>query len=199
MVQAPAAGAAQAIGEVADSTLTLAEEIEAGSIPTPGLLDWSAWQLWRGDAGREPPRPRGEPNAFRLQRESRLWRATMSRLYGLDWRQLLRQLSSEGSPEAEARYPSPYAGAPAQGSSLVPAGLPPGPLAPLPASTAVAVAAAGEGLAAEEALEVNIGASARGSDAGDEVYSQGSWAEKSTEEIRAMLRDFIPEQDDVGE
>ena len=50
MAQAPAAGAAPAIGEVADSTLTLAEEIEAGNIPVPGLLDWGSWQLWRSDA-----------------------------------------------------------------------------------------------------------------------------------------------------
>ena len=159
------------IAEVADSTLTLLEEIEAGSIPTPGLLDWVSWQLWRSDAGREPPRPRSEPHGFRLHRESKLWRATMSRLYGLDWRQILRQLSNEGPPEAEGRYPSPYAGAPAQGSSPGPAGLPPGPLAPLPASTAVAVAAAGEGTASEEALVVHIGTSARGSDVGDDVYS----------------------------
>ena len=55
------------VPEVADSTLSLIDEIEAGNIPDPGLIDWSVWLLWRAGAGREPPRPRGEKNGYRLQ------------------------------------------------------------------------------------------------------------------------------------
>ena len=128
---APATG--DSVPEVADSTLSLIEEIDRGNISPPGLFDWGAWQLWRGGAGREPPRPRGEMHGYRLQRESRLWRSTMSYLYGTDWNATLRSIAGGGTPGVAGRgsqpapQPAGSAGPPAgQGSSLVAAGDVPG-------------------------------------------------------------------------
>ena len=80
---------------MADSELTLQEEVERGAIETPPLLDWSGWQMWRSGAGREPRRPLREPHDIRLQRESALWRSTMLREYGAAWRRLLQRMQAE--------------------------------------------------------------------------------------------------------
>ena len=70
--------------QVAGSVLTLIEEIDQGGIEAPDLIDYRAWLRWRGEVGREPPRPPRELHGYRLQRESNLWRTTMAHLYGED-------------------------------------------------------------------------------------------------------------------
>ena len=121
----------------------------------------------------------------------------MSRIYGQNWKQLLRQYG-DGSPEAEVRYPPPYLGpgSPvAQGRSLVPSATPSGPRGAPPASAAGAVVPGDSGQVSGEGPETY----ALGSGLSDDAFSQGSWADKSTQEIRGMLRDFDPDQDDPAE
>ena len=169
---APAARA-PAFPEVEGSSLTLREEIDTGNVELPGLLDWGAWQFWRREVGREPPRPRSEPHGFRLRRESLLWKSTMSYIYGPNWKQLLRQYGDDS--------PAPF-----QDRVLVPAGMPPGSSGAPPATTA----GAGASLEVAQASAAGPETFELGSHQSDDVFSQGSWAEKSTAEIRAMLRDF---------
>ena len=75
-LQAPEPGAA--VPEVANSVLTLREEIEQGNIPTPGLFDWGTWQLWasrtllaRPVSGVRPVLRLSRPRAEKRARKSK--------------------------------------------------------------------------------------------------------------------------------
>ena len=119
----------------------------------------------------------------------------MSHLYGEDWRITLRDLSGGVLPGAEARgsQPAPppagHSGPPAdQGRSLVAAG------ATSPGSAGWQAAASAIDLPASEAGEFQELAS---QEEHDDAFSEGSWVDKSSQELRAMLRDFRPNQDDA--
>ena len=72
--------------EVDGSTLALLERIGRGAMAVPGLLSWVSWLRWRGGVERAPPPPPDEPSIVELQSMISLWEATMSHVYGRDWR-----------------------------------------------------------------------------------------------------------------
>ena len=77
--------------EVSGTNASLAACITDGSVPKPKLLDWQDWLKWRKGPGMRPRRDRGDPDTTALKQESVLWRSTMQRLYGEDWRALLEE------------------------------------------------------------------------------------------------------------
>ena len=104
----------------------------------------------------------------------------MAHVYGQDWYKLLKKCGGQ--------EPGPV---PFQGRALVPVGTLSDPSGAPPAASAVAVASSEEvraPAAGPESYEL-------GSHQSDDAFSQGSWAEKPTAEIRQMLRDFDPELD----
>ena len=113
----------------------------------------------------------------------------MSHFYGADWRATLREIAGGGLPGAEVRDPPPAGslGPPAdQGRSPAPAGATsPSPAGWQAAASAVALPESEAGefqeLDAEEERE--------------DAFSEGSWIDKSSQELRAMLRHFQPNQD----
>ena len=77
--------------EVSGTNASLAACIADGSVPTPKLIDWQDWLKWRKGPGMRPRQDRGGPDSTALKQESVLWRPTMQRLYGEDWRALLEE------------------------------------------------------------------------------------------------------------
>ena len=102
----------------------------------------------------------------------------MAHVYGQDWYKLLKMYGGQD--------PGPL---PFQGRALVPVGPPEEPVGAPPATSAVAVAAQKEAKASAVGPETYD----LGSQQSDDVFSQGSWVDKSAEELREMLRDFDPE------
>ena len=120
----------------------------------------------------------------------------MSHLYGLDWKTTLRNIAGGGSPEAEARgsQPAPppagLVGPPAdQGSSLVAAGA-----TSNMGSTDWQAAASAVDLPVSETGEFQ---EPEAQEERDDAFSEGSWVDKSSQDLRAMLRHFRPGQDDA--
>ena len=68
--------------EVQGSALPLVEAINRGEIEPPERpLAWQEWTTWRAAAGARP-----RQTSACSQKESRLWKTTMSSLFGEDWR-----------------------------------------------------------------------------------------------------------------
>ena len=67
---------------------TLQKAIEDNEIPTPDLLGYQAWISWRAGAGMRPTQRKSGHGTTSAQ-EAELWRATMARIYGENWRTLL--------------------------------------------------------------------------------------------------------------
>ena len=108
----------------------------------------------------------------------------MAYVYGPNWYQLLKTYG--GTEQA----PAPF-----QGRSLVPAGMPPGPSGePPPTMGGADVLAEAAPAPAEGPETFDLG-----SQQSDDAFSQGSWSQLSSAEIRAKLRDFDPAQDDPAE
>ena len=106
----------------------------------------------------------------------------MAHVYGQDWYKLLKKYGGQD--------PGPM---PFQGRALVPAGPPQDPVGAPPASSAVVVASPGVAKAPAvepEAFDLK-------SHESDDVFSQGSWVDKSATEIREMLRDYDPDLETV--
>ena len=83
--------------QVSRSDKTLLEAIRAADVPTPQLMRWNDWQVWRRDFGRRPTA--GTDGHFLTQaQESALWKSVMLDLYGADWAVLLL---SQGVDEEE--------------------------------------------------------------------------------------------------
>ena len=73
--------------EVAGSTGTLMEEIEAGNIERPPPLSYNEWISWRSRAGRRP-HARDDGASTTSGEEKTLWERTMTTLYGENFKAL---------------------------------------------------------------------------------------------------------------
>ena len=100
---------AEGVREVSLTNDSLAKCIGDGSVAMPELTDFNKWQAWRRDAGKRPKTLLGDSRATTTGEESTLWRATMQRLYGADWRADLQRkveeaqvAAAEGDPEDDA-------------------------------------------------------------------------------------------------
>ena len=62
-------------------------------------MDWQDWLIWRKGAGKRPKVGLGDPTPTTLRHESALWKATMQRLYGPDWRALLEEQQAAEAEE----------------------------------------------------------------------------------------------------
>ena len=60
--------------------------IEAGEVPVPELMRFQGWLMWRGRDGQRPSRKKGDPASTSCKFEADLWRATMEKIYGDDWK-----------------------------------------------------------------------------------------------------------------
>ena len=69
--------------------------IAGGLVPSPGVLDWNAWQRWRARSGTRPALPSRRDARFPpfQRRELDLWRATTQ--------QALAMASGAGPEEAD--------------------------------------------------------------------------------------------------
>ncbi len=76
-----------AAGATADS---LAEAMMNGEVPTPELMEFQQWVTWRSGDGMRPFAARGDSVATTWSQESKLWVATMKRLFGDDWKDQLQ-------------------------------------------------------------------------------------------------------------
>ena len=82
--------------------LTLEEAIAAGDIPVPELIRFQGWLVWRGGDGQRPARRKGDRAGTNGKFEADLWRATMERIYGDDWKtQLDAKEVAELAPSSE--------------------------------------------------------------------------------------------------
>ena len=123
-IPAPEAGDGRVLEEgtreVSGTNASLAACIADGSVPKPKLLDWQDWLKWRKGPGMRPRRDRGDPDTTALKQESVLWRSTMQRLYGEDWRALLEeQQAEEAEEDEEADAESVTGGVRSAGASVV--------------------------------------------------------------------------------
>ncbi|CAE7375118.1 pol, partial [Symbiodinium sp. CCMP2456] len=66
--------------------LTLEEAIGSGEVPEPELMRFQGWLAWRGGDGQRPARRKGDRVGTNGKFEADLWRATMERIYGEDWK-----------------------------------------------------------------------------------------------------------------
>ena len=98
---------------------SLASAIRDGTVPRPPLLDWKDWQVWRRDLGKRPKVGLGDPRSTTSREESALWRGTMARVHGLDWRAVLEEQQAAVEEEEER---SLLAGAAPAGSGASEAG-----------------------------------------------------------------------------
>ena len=103
----------QGVREVSGSEASLAECIADGSVPKPDLGDWNTWLVWRKGAGRRPKVSLGDRSSTSSRQESDLWKATMQRLYGADWRTQLEEAQLAAADAEDA------AGAPSTRSPTV--------------------------------------------------------------------------------
>ena len=102
------------------SEASLAECIANGSVPKPALVDWQDWQRWRKGAGKRPTVGQGDSASTTSRQESELWRATLQRLYGANWRALLEeQQAAETATEEEADAASAVGGGTASAAASV--------------------------------------------------------------------------------
>jgi hypothetical protein len=84
--------------EVEGSALPLMQLIEIGEIISPEApLSWTGWISWRAAAGRRPRESR-----VASERESRLWRFTMTTLFGAAWQSELAASRGRVLPAALA-------------------------------------------------------------------------------------------------
>ena len=107
----------QGLREVSKEDRSLSECVTAGAVPTPGLMDFNQWQVWRKGPGRRPRTSQGDPVTTTPRQEADLWRSTMQSLHGQDWRALLEEAQlaeAEASEDAPAANP---AGAGGDGSA----------------------------------------------------------------------------------
>ena len=86
----------EGLREVSGTDLSLASCIANGSVPKPPAMAWKDWLIWRKGAGKRPKTGLGDRTPTTLRHESALWKATMERLYGTDWRALLEELQAGG-------------------------------------------------------------------------------------------------------
>ena len=89
------------------SEASLAECIADGSVPKPDLGDWNTWLVWRKGAGRRPKVSLGDRLSTSSRQESDLWKATMQRLYGADWRTQLEEAQLAAADAEDAAGPLP--------------------------------------------------------------------------------------------
>jgi hypothetical protein len=80
---------------------SLEEAIEKGELLKPELLGYQAWISWRAGAGLRPTQKKSGFGTTPAQ-EAELWRKTMTKLYGSDWRTLLEDKELQRAEEAEA-------------------------------------------------------------------------------------------------
>ena len=94
--------------QVSRSDKTLLEAIRASDVPTPALMRWNDWQVWRRDFGRRPTIST-DGHALSQAQESALWKSVMLELYGPDWSvQLLSQeVDGGGDDAAQGSEPRP--------------------------------------------------------------------------------------------
>ena len=98
--------------------LTLEAAIEAGDVPVPELMRFQGWLAWRGGDGQRPARRKGDLGRDLVgtngKFEANLWRATMERIYGDDWKaqldakelaELAASLEEEEEEEEEELVP----------------------------------------------------------------------------------------------
>ena len=84
--------------EVTRTQISLTDEITQKVVPHPPLMGWNTWLAWRKKIGRRPHQSvdgAGTSPSF----EAKLWRATMSSLYGEEWD---IELAERGGPEPSA-------------------------------------------------------------------------------------------------
>ena len=129
---------------------TLADAIRLGKVPSPPLVDFNGWQKWRRDEGGKPLKRLGDAvhdggRPTSQTHEGLLYRETMARVHGADWRAALalakeaEQMGEEDEPEEapgpdEPAAPAAAAGqAAGAGSGEVPEAAPPGGGVGLPA------------------------------------------------------------------
>ena len=101
----------------------LHEAIDSGLVPEPELMTYNEWVKWRAGPGGRPAQRRGDPMTTPAQLEVRLWRETMGRLHGDDWRDVLdaRRAAAVEAAEAEVGHGADSPGHPLPGT---PAGTP---------------------------------------------------------------------------
>ena len=90
--------------QVSGSDKTLLEAIRDEEVPSPDLMSWNDWQVWRSTTGRMPRVATDGYSVTRAQ-EVALWKAVMLDLYGEDWS--IRLVSAEADapePAAPARH-----------------------------------------------------------------------------------------------
>ena len=91
--------------QVSGSDKTLLEAIRDEEVPSPDLMSWNDWQVWRSTTGRMPRSATDGYSVTRAQ-ESALWKAVMLDLYGEDWS--IRLVSAEAdAPEPAAPAAGP--------------------------------------------------------------------------------------------
>ena len=66
--------------------VTLEAAIEAGEIPVPELMRFQGWLARRRRDGQRPARKNSDAAGTNVKFEADLWRATMERIYGDDWK-----------------------------------------------------------------------------------------------------------------
>ena len=81
--------------EVSGTEDTLAAAIESGLVPAPDVMDWKGWLAWRKGPGKRPTTRAGDPLPTDSRQESVLWRATMQRVHGSEWRVLLEERQAQ--------------------------------------------------------------------------------------------------------
>ena len=111
------------VREVSGTEASLASCIEEGTVPKPAVMDWKDWQIWRKGEGMRPrvslgdPAPHAAVGPTTNRQEAALWKATMERLHGADWRALLEE-QQVAAGDAEELEPD-AAAVPASGGASV--------------------------------------------------------------------------------
>ena len=88
------------VREVSGTELPFATCIQDNTVPKPPIQDWKDWQIWRKGVGKRPKLSLGDAQPTTPRQESELWKATMQRLYGDEWRALLEEQQA-AAPEVE--------------------------------------------------------------------------------------------------
>ena len=109
----------EGVREVSGTEASLVACIADGTISQPGLTDWQDWLKWRKGPGMRPRQDRGDPDSTALKQESVLWRSTMQRLYGADWRGLLEEQQAAAEEEEGVDEESVTGGERSAGASVV--------------------------------------------------------------------------------
>ncbi|CAE7335277.1 pol, partial [Symbiodinium sp. KB8] len=108
---------------------SLEDAINSGEIATPELMRFQGWRLaWRGKEGSRPARRKGDTAGTSGKFEEELWRSTMERIYGEDWRAELdaRELaelaasSDDGEDEEDEEELMPEASMPGAAPKALP-------------------------------------------------------------------------------